>query len=106
MLRARTIIDASSKPELPKHVRLQYNDLRQCWILQAPERVHWPDDVSLDILRKCDGKTSAGQIAVSLAEEYSAPVADVETDIIAFLQEWSDKLLIRCGSPSGAGVGR
>lgn len=106
MTAARTIIDASSRPGLPGHIRLQFNELRGCWAVLAPERVHWPDDISLDILRKCDGNTSASQIAVALAEDYNAPLADVESDVIGFLQEWSDKLLIRCRSPSGAGMGR
>lgn len=94
--RCRKIIDTASRPALPHHVRLQHDKHRDAWVVLAPERVYWPDEPSVAILNHCDGRTSAGQIAAALSEEFNAPLEDVEPDVLSFLQEWSDKLLIRC----------
>lgn len=94
--RARKLIDQASKPAFPDHVRLQHNRNRNAWVVLAPERVYWPDETSVAILNLCDGKATAGDIAKSLSQEFRAPLEEVEPDVLAFLQEWSDKLLIRC----------
>ena len=94
--RCRQLIDTASKPAFPHHVRLQHDRHRDAWVVLAPERVYWPDEISVAILNRCDGKASAGEIANALSREFKAPLDEVETDVLAFLQEWSDKLLIRC----------
>jgi pyrroloquinoline quinone biosynthesis protein D len=80
---------------LPRHVRIQYDPVRKANCVLSPEKVFWPDDVSLDILLRCDGVATVGQTIASLATEYDADAADIRKDVAAFLQEWSDKLLVR-----------
>jgi pyrroloquinoline quinone biosynthesis protein D len=46
-------------------------------------------------LRRCDGRSTVDAIVADLASDYDAPVEDVKTDVTDFLQEWSDKLLVR-----------
>ena len=94
--RSRQLIDQASRPAFPNHVRLQHDRNRNAWVVLAPERVYWPDETSVAILNLCDGKATAGEIARTLSQEFDAPLAEVEPDVLAFLQEWSDKLLIRC----------
>jgi pyrroloquinoline quinone biosynthesis protein D len=94
-LRERAVVSLRSVPSLPKYVRIQYDSVRQAFAVLSPEKIFWPNDVSLDILRRCDGRSTAGDIIAGLAADYEAEQEAVATDVIAFLQEWSDKLLVR-----------
>jgi pyrroloquinoline quinone biosynthesis protein D len=95
-MRARAIIDPRSQPALPGHTRLQFDKLRQCWVLLSPERVMWPDEISVDILKLCDGKATTDQIVSALAKDYAAPEDEIRQDVTNFLQEWADKRLVVC----------
>jgi len=87
-------IDAGAVPRLKPGVRLQFNQPRGQWVVQAPERVLMPDDIALAVLKRCDGETSVESIAAVLAEEYNAPRAAVEGDIVEMLQDLADKGII------------
>ena len=93
--RERALLSPNSVPSLPKHVRIQYDPVRQAFAVLSPEKVFWPNEISLDILRRCDGRSTVGHIVAGLAADYNAQAEDVEADVIAFLQEWSDKLLVK-----------
>ena len=54
----------------------------------------WPDEISVDILKRCDGSTTAAELIDALSEEYDAPRDAIEADVISFLQEWADRRLI------------
>ncbi|MBZ9916654.1 MULTISPECIES: pyrroloquinoline quinone biosynthesis peptide chaperone PqqD [unclassified Mesorhizobium] len=95
MLRERALVSLGSIPFLPKHVRIQYDSVRQAFAVLSPERIFWPNDISLDILRRCDGRSTVGEIIAGLATDYEAEEEAVAADVIAFLQEWSDKLLVK-----------
>ncbi|TIQ37954.1 MAG: pyrroloquinoline quinone biosynthesis peptide chaperone PqqD [Mesorhizobium sp.] len=94
-LRERALVSLQSMPSLPKHVRIQYDPVRQAFAVLSPEKVFWPNEISLDILRRCDGRSTVGHIIAHLASDYDADQEAVAADVIAFLQEWSDKLLVR-----------
>jgi pyrroloquinoline quinone biosynthesis protein D len=87
-------IDAGAVPRLKPGIRLQFNQARGQWVVQAPERVLMPDDIALAVLKRCDGETSVESIAAALAEEYNAPRAGVESDIVEMLQDLADKGII------------
>lgn len=93
--RERAIVSLNSVPLLPRHVRIQYDPVRQAFAVLAPEKVFWPNDVSLSILRRCDGRSTIAEIISDLADEFNASSSEVADDVTAFLQEWSDKLLVR-----------
>jgi pyrroloquinoline quinone biosynthesis protein D len=90
------IVTRETRPFLPSYVHLRFNDLRGKWVVLAPEKVLWPDEISTDILGRCTGKASVSEIVDGLAADYAAPVAEIEPDVLEFLQEWSDRLLVRC----------
>lgn len=94
-LRERAMVSPRSVPSLPKHVRIQYDPVRQAFAVLSPEKVFWPNDISLDILRRCDGRSTVGHIIAELAADYDAEQEAVAADVVAFLQEWSDKLLVK-----------
>jgi pyrroloquinoline quinone biosynthesis protein D len=93
--RERAIVSSRSAPSLPRHVRIQYDPVRQAFAVLSPEKVFWPNEISLDILRRCDGRSSVERIIADLAADYDTDPQDVANDVIAFLQEWSDKLLVK-----------
>lgn len=93
--RTRTMIAKDSKPELPRHIKLRHDQGRGRWLILAPERVFEPDDISVEILKRCDGATSVDTIADVLAKEYNAPVQDILKDTISLLQELSDKGVVK-----------
>ncbi len=93
--RTRTIITAASQPGLPHHIKLRHDAGRGRWLVLAPERVFEPDDIAVEILKRCDGARSVQSIADELAGEYKAPVQDILTDTISMLQELSDKGVVK-----------
>ena len=91
----RALISLDSTPSLSRHVRIQFDPIRQAYAVLSPERVFWPNEVSLAILNRCDGRSPVSAIISSLATEYDAPEGEMTGDVTAFLQEWADKLLVR-----------
>ena len=61
----RPLASPLSRPSLPRHVRLHFDPLRQAWALLSPEKVLWPDEVSLSILRLCDGERDISTISMT-----------------------------------------
>ncbi|RWM05387.1 pyrroloquinoline quinone biosynthesis peptide chaperone PqqD [Mesorhizobium sp.] len=94
-LRERALVSMQSVPSLPKHVRIQYDPVRHAFAVLSPEKVFWPNEISLDILRRCDGRSTVGHIIADLASDYDTDQEAVAADVIAFLREWSDKLLVK-----------
>ncbi len=89
--RKRVMIDGSSKLTLPKHIKMRHDAERGRWIILAPERLFDPDEIAVEVLKLCDGKHSVKDIVIRLANEYNAPEDEITGDIIAMLQELSDK---------------
>jgi pyrroloquinoline quinone biosynthesis protein D len=78
-------------PALPRGVKLRFDKARDRWVLLAPERVLMPDDIAVEILKRCDGKTTLDGIVEDLAAAFSADPAQVEGDVRTFLQDLADK---------------
>ena len=87
----RVIVDGDSVPLLPRHVRLKEDKQRGSWVVLAPERVLMPDEISLEIIRRCDGKTTVDAICGALAAEFDAPQDEIRKDLIDVLQDLADK---------------
>ena len=95
MSATRPIATPASQPSLPRHVRLHHDKVRGAWALLSPEKILWPDEPSLAILTRCDGKRKVADISAEIAGEFDAPVADIEPDVLAFVQDWSDRMVLR-----------
>jgi pyrroloquinoline quinone biosynthesis protein D len=89
-----TRLDAGTVPRLKPHVRLQFNETRGQWIVQAPERVLMPDDIAISVLKRCNGQANVAVIAAALAREYDAPPETVENDVLEMLQDLAEKGII------------
>lgn len=93
--RTRTMIGASSQPSLPNHIKLRHDAGRGRWHVLAPERVFEPDEIAVEILKRCDGAKTVASIAEILAKEYNAPLADILADTISMLQDLADKGVVK-----------
>ena len=91
----RAIVSATSKPALPRHVKLRHDAARKAWTILAPERVFTPDTIAADVLRLCDGAHTVDDIAAELAQSYNAPRERILADITALLQELADKGVVQ-----------
>jgi pyrroloquinoline quinone biosynthesis protein D len=91
-LRSRNIsVSETSRPLLPRHAKLKFDETRQRWVILAPERVLAPDDIAVEVLQLCDGVRSVEQMIDQLAERYTADRGAIAVDVIAMLQDLADK---------------
>lgn len=84
-------LNPDGRPKLQSFVRLQYDDTRKQWVLQAPERVLVLDETSKEIVVLCDGQRSAGDIIERFAAVYDAPRDVIAHDVMAVIQLLQDK---------------
>src|SRR6476620_6987443 len=84
-------VSEASRPVLPRHTRLKYDETRQVWVILAPERVLAPDEIAVEVLQLCNGERNVGDIADQLAAKYAAPREAILTDVIVMLQDLADK---------------
>src|SRR5882724_9690160 len=91
-LRSRNIsVSETSRPILPRHAKLKFDETRRRWVILAPERVLAPDDIAVEILQLCDGAHSVALMIDELAAKYTAERAAIGADVIAMLQDLADK---------------
>ncbi len=88
----RLLLQADSLPRLPRHAKLRFDRTRNCWIVNAPERVFELDSVAGEILQLVDGTRTLTAVIDELAARYDrAPRGDIERDVTAMLQNLADK---------------
>ena len=78
-------VSEASRPVLPRHARLKFDETRQVWVILAP------DEIAVEVLQLCDGVRSVAGIIDQLAEKYAADRGAIATDVIAMLQDLADK---------------
>ncbi len=92
MAAARNItVSEASRPVLPRHAKLKYDDTRKVWVILAPERVLAPDEIAVEVLQLCDGVRNVAAIVDELVAKYAAPREAIATDVVAMLQDLADK---------------
>ena len=89
--RQRVIVDSDSKLIMPRHIKMRHDAGRDRWIILAPERLFDPDEIAVEVLKLCDGARSVADIVTVMAKDYNAPEDEIRGDIIAMLQDLSDK---------------
>jgi pyrroloquinoline quinone biosynthesis protein D len=90
--RSRNIrVSEASRPVLPRHAKLKFDETRQVWVILAPERVLAPDEIAVEVLKLCDGVRSVAEMVDELAAKYTADRADISTDVVVMLQDLADK---------------
>src|SRR5438045_9773916 len=90
--RTRNItVSEASRPILPRHAKLKFDETRQVWVLLAPERVLAPDEIAVEVLRLCDGVRNVEQMVDHLAAKYTAERGAISADVVAMLQDLANK---------------
>ena len=84
-------VSEASRPVLPRHAKLKFDETRKVWVLLAPERVLAPDEIAVEVLQLCDGARTVAVMVDELAAKYAAPREAILTDVIAMLQDLADK---------------
>jgi len=87
-------IAMSGKPRLQTFVRLQYDEVRERWVLQAPERVLVLDETGKEIIELCSGKASVTDIVDRLKADYDAAEEVIRHDVLAVLRLLTEKGLL------------
>ena len=87
-------IAAEARPRLPRGVRLVHNEAQGGWVLLAPERVFKPDQIAVEIIKRCTGEATVAQIVDDLVRTYQAPRERVAADVTQLLQGLADKKLL------------
>ena len=84
-------VSETSRPKLPRHARLKFDETRQVWVILAPERVLAPDEIAVEVLKLCDGERRVADMVDQLAAKYAADRGAIASDVIAMLQDLADK---------------
>lgn len=91
----RTVVVTSSKPRLAAHRRLRFDQARDSWTIQAPERVFLLDEIAHAIISHCDGEKTLSEIVDELCRTFAdAPRAAVAADVAKLVQDFADKGVI------------
>jgi pyrroloquinoline quinone biosynthesis protein D len=84
-------VSEASRPVLPRHAKLKFDETRQVWVILAPERVLAPDEIAVEVLHLCDGVRSVAEMVDQLAAKYAAERNAIASDVITMLQDLADK---------------
>ncbi|TCP43324.1 pyrroloquinoline quinone biosynthesis peptide chaperone PqqD [Rhodovulum marinum] len=88
------MIGADDIPVIPRGVRMQFDRVRERWVLLAPERTVALDEIGRAILSEIDGERSFGQITAGLAAKYAAPQEEIAEDSRGFLGALIDRRFV------------
>ncbi|HEY0144742.1 MAG: pyrroloquinoline quinone biosynthesis peptide chaperone PqqD [Methylovirgula sp.] len=87
-------ISADAKPHLPRGMHLKHDATRDEWLLMAPERILKLNGVAVEILKRCDGNATLGEIVDQLAAAFAADRTRIDNDVRALLTELAAKRMV------------
>ena len=91
---AASVIPAEARPRLPRGVRLVHNEAQGGWVLLAPERVFKADPIAIEIVKRCTGEATFGEIIDDLAKTFNAPRERIHADVSKLLAGLTEKKLL------------
>jgi len=91
---ARSLIEGASVLRFAPHAKFRFDEVRQAWIVLAPERLLLPDEQAVEILRLIDGERDVDTVIDELARRYEAPREVIAGDVVAMLQDLVDKKVL------------
>jgi pyrroloquinoline quinone biosynthesis protein D len=84
-------MDEAIIPSFPRGIRFRFDEVRQAWVVLAPERLFLPDAQAIEILKLIDGVRSLGTIIDDLAACFAAPRDLIATDVMTMLRGLAEK---------------
>ncbi|MBV8536330.1 MAG: pyrroloquinoline quinone biosynthesis peptide chaperone PqqD [Alphaproteobacteria bacterium] len=91
----RQLVADAAVPAFAPHAKFRFDEVRQRWVVLAPERLLLPDETAIEILHLVDGHRSVDSIVTDLAQRFSAPREAIAADVLAMLQDLLDKAILR-----------
>ena len=82
------------RPRLAPGVRLHFDATRSAWVLLGPERVIEAEGPAHEILKRCDGTRTVGEIVDELAALYTADRTEIAADVNDMLTELATKRML------------
>lgn len=87
--------DDSTVPKFAAGTKLRFDQVRNAWVVLAPERLFLPDEQAVEILKLVDGVRSLGQIVDDLAARFNAAREVIGGDVADMLRDLAEKGAIR-----------
>ncbi len=78
-----------SVPSVAKPFRFQWEAAQECFVLLYPEGMAKLNAAAGEILKRCDGERTVGEIISALEEQFAVP--DLANDVLEFLVEANGK---------------
>jgi len=78
------IVSRAAVPRIARLYRFQFEAAQNAYVLLFPEGMVQLNSAAGEILRRCDGRRSAGDIIAELRAEFQAE--EIDADVIAFLE--------------------
>ena len=91
---ARPEFAVSAVPSLPRGVELRFDPAEKAWTVSVPARVVMPDDIAIEVLKRCDGRTPISAIIDELTQAFSASPEQVAADIDALLRDLVERGMV------------
>ncbi len=76
-------------PSVAKPFRFQWEEVQSCFVLLYPEGMVKLNTAAGEILKRCDGERTVGEIIGELEEQFSVP--DLANDVLEFFVEANGK---------------
>ena len=92
---ARPEFADSAVPSLPRGVELRFDPAEKAWTVSVPARVVMPDDIAIEVLKRCDGNTPISAIVDELTQAFSANADQVAADVDAMLQDLVEQGMVQ-----------
>ena len=92
---SRLLVEGPTVLRFASHVRFRFDEVRQAWVVLAPERLLLPDEQAVEILRLIDGERNVDIVIDELVRRYEAPRQVIATDVVVMLQDLVDKKVLR-----------
>ena len=77
------------------HAKFRFDEVRQAWIVLAPERLLLPDEQAVEILQLIDGARTVDNVVDELVRRYEAARDVIAGDVVKMLQDLVDKKVLR-----------
>ncbi len=81
------MIDGSTVPAFRRGVKFRFDQVRNAWILLAPEKLFMPDEIAVEILTLVNGQRTLDAIVDDLVARFDAPRELIAADVHAALED-------------------
>ncbi len=95
MSTSTTVIAGGTVLGFAAHAKFRFDEIRQAWVVLAPERLLLPDEQAVAVLTLVDGERDADAIIEALSQQYEAPCEVIAADVLPMLQDLVDKKILR-----------